>query len=126
MTEETLYEKLGGWAAVAAVVDIFYDRLLADPRLAQVFDGIDMNRLKNHQVIFVSAATGGPEPKQPFDLVAAHRPLNITDEQFDLVAGHLVASLRVAAVEQPLIDEVMAAVAPLRPQIVSAFPAVAG
>jgi len=126
MTEETLYEKLGGWAAVAAVVDIFYDRLLADPRLAQVFDGIDMNRLKNHQVIFVSAATGGPEPKQPFDLVAAHRALNITDEQFDLVAGHLVASLRVAAVEQPLIDDVMGAVAPLRPQIVSAFPAVAG
>jgi hemoglobin len=126
MTEETLYERLGGWAAVAAVVDIFYDRLLADPRLAQVFDGIDMNRLKNHQVIFVSAATGGPEPTQPFDLVAAHRPLNITDEQFDLVAGHLVASLRVAAVEQPLIDEVMGAVAPLRPQIVSAFPAVAG
>ena len=120
MTAETLYEKLGGWGAVAAVVDIFYDRLLADPRLALVFDGVDMNRLKKHQVIFVSAATGGPEPAKPFDLAAAHRPLNITDEQFDLVAGHLAAALRVAAVEQPLIDEVIAAVASLRPQIVTA------
>ena len=120
MTADTLYEKLGGWGAVAAVVDIFYDRVLADPRLAPVFDGIDMNRLKQHQVMFVSAATGGPEPPKPFDLAVAHRPLNITDEQFDRVADHLVAALRVAAVEQPLIDEVIAAVAPLRPQIVTA------
>ena len=117
---ETLYERLGGWGAVAAVVDIFYDRVLADPRLSDVFVGIDMDRLKKHQVIFVSAATGGPEPPKPFDLVDAHRPLNITDEQFDLVADHLVAALRVAAVEQPLIDEVIAVVAPLRPQIVTA------
>ena len=116
----TLYERLGGWGAVAAVVDIFYDRLLADSRLAPVFDGIDMNRLKSHQVIFVSAVTGGPDQPKPYDLAAAHRPLNITDEQFDLVADHLVAALRVAAVEQPLIDEVIAAVAPLRPQIVTA------
>lgn len=120
MTDDTLYEKLGGWGAVAAVVDIFYDRLLADQRLALVFDGIDMDRLRKHQVIFVSAATGGPDAPKPFDLAAAHRPLNITDEQFDLVADHLVASLRVAAVEQPLIDEVIATIAPLRPQIVTA------
>ena len=118
--EATLYERLGGWGAVAAVVDIFYDRLLADLRLSAVFDGIDMDRLKKHQVMFVSAATGGPQPPAPFDLVTAHRPLNITDEGFDLVAQHLVASLRVAAVEQPLIDEVIAAIAPLRPQIVTA------
>ena len=119
---ETLYERLGGWGAVAAVVDIFYDRVLADPRLSDVFVGIDMDRLKKHQVMFVSFATGGPQPPGPFDLAAAHRPLNITDEQFDLVADHLVAALRVAAVEQPLIDEVIAAVAPLRPQIVTAYP----
>ena len=117
---ETLYDRLGGWGAVAAVVDIFYDRVLADPRLSDVFVGIDMERLKKHQVMFVSAATGGPEPPAPSDLAAAHRPLNITDEQFDLVADHLIAALRVAAVEQPLIDEVIAAVAPLRPQIVTA------
>ena len=117
---ETLYERLGGWGAVAAVVDIFYDRVLADPRLSDVFVGIDMDRLKKHQVMFVSFATGGPEPPRPFDLAAAHRPLHITGEQFDLVADHLVAALRVAAVEQPLIDEVIAVVAPLRPQIVTA------
>lgn len=76
--------------------------------------------MKQHQVVFVSAATGGLEPAKPLDLVSAHRPFNITDEQFDLVADHLVAALRVAAVEQPLIDEVIAAVVLLRPQIVTA------
>lgn len=122
MTADTLYERLGGYGAVAAVVDIFYDRVLSDPRLSPVFDGIDMGRLKRHQTMFVSAATGGPEPDVHLDLAAAHRPLSITDEQFDRVTDHLVASLRVAAVEQPLIDEVVAAVAPLRPEIVTAAP----
>lgn len=120
MTADSLYERLGGHGAIAAVVDIFYDRVLADPLLGPVFDGIDMNRLQRHQVKFVSMATGGPPPEVAYDLSAAHRPLHITDEQFDHVADHLVASLRIAAVEQALIDEVVAAVAPLRPQIVTA------
>lgn len=122
MAADTLYEKLGGRGAVAAVVDIFYDRVLADPALAPVFAGVDMNRMQRHQVMFVSAATGGPQPDVPFDLAAAHAGLAITDAQFDHVAAHLVASLRVAAVPPELIDEVVALVAPLRPQIVSAAP----
>jgi hemoglobin len=122
MTEDTLYERLGGWGAVAAVVDIFYDRVLSDPRLSPVFAGIDMNRLKRHQTAFVSMATGGPQPPAPFDLAMAHQRLHITDERFDRVADHLVASLRVAAVEQPLIDEVVFLVAPLRSQIVTVSP----
>ena len=120
MVEETLFAKLGGDGAIAAVVDIFYDRLLNDSTLWSVFDGVDMNRLKRHQAMFVTVATGGPQPPAPFNLAMAHARLHITDDQFDAVAAHLVASLRVAAVDQTLIDEVVALVVPLRPQIVTA------
>ncbi|MGH7686626.1 MAG: group I truncated hemoglobin [Candidatus Dormibacteria bacterium] len=122
MTEETLFAKLGGDGAVAAVVDIFYDRVLNDSALWSVFDGVDMNRLKRHQAMFVTAATGGPQPPAPFDLTMAHSRLGITDDQFDKVAAHLVASLRVAAVDQSLIDQVVALVVPLRSQVVTASP----
>ena len=122
MVEETLFAKLGGDGAIAAVVDIFYDRVLNDSTLWSVFDGVDMNRLKRHQAMFVTAATGGPQPPAPFDLGMAHGRLGITDDQFDAVAAHLVASLRVAAVDQTLIDEVVAVIVPLRKQIVTASP----
>lgn len=122
MAADTLFEKLGGEGAVAAVVDIFYDRVLKDPSLLPVFDGVDMNRLRRHQAMFVAGATGGPLPPAPFDLAMAHSRLGITDDQFDSVAAHLVASLRVAAVDQALIDEVVALVVPLRAQIVTRAP----
>jgi hypothetical protein len=46
----TLYEKLGGEAAVQAAVTSFYDKLLADPLLAHFFEGVDMRRLAMKQV----------------------------------------------------------------------------
>lgn len=116
----TLYEELGGVGAIAAVVDIFYDRVLADPQLATFFRGIDEQRLRRHQTMFLTMATGGPVTGPSFDLVAAHRHLGIGDEAFDRVAGHLVAALQIAGVEQPLIDKLMGVVGSLRPQIVSA------
>jgi NTE family protein len=57
----SIYDSIGGAAAVRAAVDDFYDRVLADPELAPFFDGTDMRRLKAHQRSFVAAAIGGPE-----------------------------------------------------------------
>ena len=50
---------------------------------------------------------------------AAHEPLEIASHHFDRVAGHLVATLQSLGVAQPLIDEVVAGVAPLKGDIVN-------
>lgn len=118
MQTTTLYEALGGAGAVSAVVDIFYDRVVSDPMLAPFFAGVDLQRLRRHQAMFVTMATGGPPPAIPFDLRMAHQRLAIGDEHFDRVVQHLVAALRIAAVDQPRIDAVIDAVAPLRPEVV--------
>lgn len=44
MSDETLYERLGGRESIAAVVDSFYETVLDDERVADYFDGIDMQR----------------------------------------------------------------------------------
>jgi hemoglobin len=116
----SLYEKLGEDAAIAKVVDDFYERILADERLAPFFDGTDMPALRRHQVAFLSAATGGPKPYTGPDLAAAHAGRGIEDEHFDRVVGHLVAALTSVGVAPDVVDEAVTALAPLRGTIVGA------
>ena len=115
----SLYQKLGEETAISQVVGDFYDRLLADESLAPFFKDVDMPALRRHQAAFLSAATGGPKPYTGPDLVAAHAGRGIEDGDFDRVVGHLVAALTDAGAAPDTVDEVVAALAPLRGTIVA-------
>lgn len=54
-----LYDELGGAEAIGAALDHFYPRILADPVLSPFFHGVDMARLKQHAISFITMATGG-------------------------------------------------------------------
>ena len=45
---QTIYEEIGGAPAVAKVMDLFYQQLLADPSVNHYFEGKDLQRLKAH------------------------------------------------------------------------------
>ena len=107
---ETTYQRLGGRDAVEAVVDEFYDRILADESLAPFFEGVPMARLRAHQVAFLSAVTGGPDDYDGDDMRAVHAHLDLTGDHFDAVAGHLVDALRACDVPEEDIDTVVTAV----------------
>lgn len=116
----TIYDSIGGAAAVRAAVDDFYDRVLADPELAPSFEGIDRQRLKAHQRSFIAAAIGGPEIFAGRDMASAHAGLGVTDAQFDTVVAHLVDTLNALGVAQDTIGQIGAALTPLRGSIVAA------
>lgn len=104
----TLYERLGGGDAVEAIVDEFYDRVVADQRLAPYFEGVDMERQRAHQAAFIGTATGGPEEYDGDDMRAAHADLDLTEDDFAAVADHLDAALRdcgVAAADRRAVME---------------------
>jgi hemoglobin len=117
--QSSLYEIVGGEAALSLLVDDFYDRVLADPELRGFFVGTNMTRLKGRQVEFFAAALGGPVPYAGASLRDAHQGRGIEQKHFDLVAGHLVAALRAAGVPPDVVDQIAAAVSPLASQIVS-------
>ncbi len=119
-TTATLYERIGGDAALNVAVDRFYDRVLADPDLAPFFTGISMQRLRGHQHAFLSQALGGPRKYSGAAMARAHARLSITQQHFDLVATHLVGTLRELGVPEDLIGEVASAVTPLATDIVNA------
>jgi methyl-accepting chemotaxis protein len=118
----TLFERVGGQDALTLAVEMLYERLLADPEVAFHFEGVHLGRLKERQVDFFSAALGGPKPWRGRSMAAVHEAMGITREQFDVVAGHLVAVLQELVVPQELIDAILAVVAPLSSSIVTASP----
>ena len=112
------YDEIGGKAAVAAAVDVFYGHVLADPVLAPYFGGTDMRRQQSHMRAFLAAALGGPQIYAGRDMSAAHAGLGITHEAFDRVVAHLVATLTELGVAPATIGTIGEALAPLRALVV--------
>jgi hemoglobin len=101
-TKKTLYERLGGEAAVKAVVDDFVARAAADKDVNFFRKGTkaewkpsedDVAKFKKLLVQFVSKATGGPDKYEGRSMKDAHKGMEITKEQFEALAADLKATL---------------------------------
>lgn len=107
----SLYDQLGGAAAVEAAVDIFYRKVLTDPSISGFFDNVDMDAQRAKQKSFLTMVFGGPNSYTGKDMRNAHAGLvkrGLNGAHFDAVAGHLQATLEQLGVAQPLIAQVMA------------------
>ena len=129
MAEPSLYERLGGVFAIAAVVDHFSDAVVQNPIVGQGSKNADLREwhtnkldrlpgLKFMRTLWVCNVAGGPfeyvgtrPGTTPIGLEEAHRALRITPEEFDAVAAVLSSTLDAAGVPQRESDEVLAAFA---------------
>jgi len=119
----SLYERIGGEAAVMAAVDLFYEKVLADARTKPFFGDLNMEAQTKKQVAFMTWAFGGPAEYRGRDLRAAHanlvRDRGLTDSHFDAVAEHLQATLVELGVAPELITEVLSIVGGTRNDVLS-------
>lgn len=104
----SLYEKIGGEAAVDAAVDVFYRKVLADDRISRYFDDIDMDRQRVKQKAFLTFAFGGPANYSGKDMRSAHAKMNLTEEDFNAVMENLGGTLQELGVPDELIAEAAA------------------
>lgn len=120
-TSASLYKRLGGYDALAAVVDDFVPRLLNDPELKRFFGGVSADSAKRIRQLLLDqlcAATGGPCIYIGRGMKSAHAGLGISDRDWDRAVQHLVATLdkfHVAAREK---NEVLTALSSLKSEIV--------
>lgn len=119
--EASLYERLGGYDAVSAVVDDFAAKLFDDPVVGARFFGMSDDsregfRQKNKNL--VCAATGGPCKIISRSALQTHTGLGITASEFGIVAQHLVDTLNKFKVPKKEHNELMAIIGSLRPDIV--------
>jgi len=119
---KTLYERLGGYDAIAAVTDDFIGRLVADKQITRFFTGASTDskkRIRQLVVDQICAATGGPCIYIGRSMKVAHEGLGITESDWQVSVGHLVAALDKFKVPQKEKDELLAAVSSLKPDIVA-------
>lgn len=107
---DSLYDRIGGEPAIDAAVKLFYDKVMADDSLRIFFEGIEMERLMNHQKLFLSFAFGGPYEYTGRAMRGAHQRLvtqhGLNEVHYDRVVGHLAESLSELGVTDDLIQEV--------------------
>lgn len=119
--EKSLYDRLGGYDAISAVVDVFLERVWADPVVGRFFVGMGTdtrNQLRQKNKNLLCFNTGGPCKKINRPLKFAHEGLGITNQEFDIVVNHLAVTLKNFKVPQREHDEVMTKVVNLRSYVV--------
>lgn len=95
MEEQTLYERLGGVDAIAAVVDRFSDHIVTNPKLnvnpalKEFNENGNLPGLKFMRTLWVCAVAGGPFEYTGKPLDQAHEHLRITSEEFDEVGAEI-------------------------------------
>ncbi len=108
---ESLYDRIGGEAAVNAAVELFYRKVLVDHRINRFFDKTDMEQQIVKQKAFFTMAFGGPNTYTGEDMRKGHAHLvkmGLNDSHFDAVMEHLGATLVELNVPEELIGEAAA------------------
>jgi hemoglobin len=119
--EKSLYDRVGGYNALAAVVDDFIGRLVSDKRFEKFFAGFSTDskkRIRQHILDQFCAATGGPCIYMGRDMKTTHAGVGITEADWDAAAKHLVTSLDKFKVPEKEKGELLAFVTSLKKDIV--------
>ena len=119
--EKSLYERVGGYNALALVVDDFIGRLVADKQFEKFFVGHSNDskkKIRQHILDQFCVATGGPCVYTGRDMKTTHAGLGITNADWDAAAKHLAASLDKFKVPEKEKGEILAFVTTLKNDIV--------
>ena len=123
MSKTTLYERLGGYDAIAAVANDLLPRLQGDPQLARFWQHRAEDSVKREKQLlidFLCSSAGGPLYYTGRDMKTSHKGMNISEKDWSAFLGHLKATLESFHVPQAECDQVIAFVQSTKPDIVEA------
>jgi hemoglobin len=115
---KSLYDRLGGKTAIAAVVDQFVANVAADTRINGRFATTDIPKLKGHLVDQVCMATGGPCRYTGRDMKTTHAGMKISNADFGALVEDLTSALDTFKVPASEKGELLGLLAPMKKEIV--------
>ena len=107
----SIYDEIGGAAAVKAAVEVFYKKVLTDDSISHFFDDVDMDTQMAKQEAFLTMVLGGPNNYTGKDMREGHAHLvarGLNDSHFDAVVGHLGGTLKELGVGDDQIGQIAA------------------
>src|SRR5918912_3435389 len=119
--QPSLYKRLGGYDALAAVTDDFIKALATDKQLGRFFSGVSVDsqkRIRQLALDLLCSVTGGPCLYIGRSMKAVHEGLGITENDWNLTVKHLTESLDKFKVGKAEKDDLLKIVGTLKPDIV--------
>ena len=107
MSDKTLYESLGGYDAIAAVVNDLLPRLRGDPQLAHFWQHRGEDRLERSKQLlidFLCSSAGGPLYYTGRDMKTSHTGMGISGADWSAFMAHLHATLEALGVPRAARD----------------------
>ena len=118
-TQRSLYERLGGYSAIVAVVDDFVGNVAADKRINKFFAKANVPRLKARLVEQICQGTGGPCVYTGASMRAAHAGMGVRSQDFDALVQDLGKTLNKFKVPKREQKELVAILGPMKKDIVT-------
>jgi hemoglobin len=119
MAKRSLYERLGGYSAISAVVDDFVANVAADRRINNFFASANVPRLKSRLVEQLCQASGGPCYYTGADMKTAHAGMGVRNRDFNALVQDLGKSLNKFKVPKAEQKEIASVLLPMRKDIVT-------
>ena len=120
-SEKSLYQRLGGYDAIAAATDDLLQRVTSDPEIGIYWRGHSTDSMKRDRqlvVDFLCQATGGPVIYRGRDMKTSHVGLNISERDWQIFVVHTVAMLEKFQVPEKEKQEFLACAGSLKGEIV--------
>ena len=121
MEDKSLYQRLGGYDSIVAVVNDFLPRLFSDPKLRRFWDnrGKDGIARETQSLIdFLAHNSGGPVYYTGREMKISHEGMKIDTKDYDLLVKHLTDTLDKFKVPKKEKDEVLGFINSFRKDII--------
>lgn len=93
MTEQTLYERLGGENRIRVLATTIFDKHTRNPAIGNRYVNSDRDEVIRIVTEFLCSGTGGPQAYSGRDMLTTHRGMNISEEEFVAVLDDIVEAL---------------------------------
>ena len=116
-TTASLYERLGSWEGIQAIVNDTIANHRKNPAISHYFDGVDTAQLAGHVTAFFAAGTGGPSKYEGRDMTTTHAAMGLSDADFDSAVADVLLALDQNGIGDGEKAEVAAILESLRPSV---------
>ena len=114
----TLYDRLGQHKGITNITRTMIDSHMANPLVSIRYAGSDMKKVEQRVIEFFCAGAGGPESYTGKDMVATHKGMNISEQEFVAVVDDAMAALATNGIDAATRSDVLAILWSLKGEVV--------